>query len=502
MSTWNQVVRNDERKEDKPPHSTIFVVCGKQTKEEDLRPPFEQFGTIEDIYIPKDRTTGETKGVAYIKYNKTSSAALAIQELHLKTLKSDSKPIIVMVAVNRNDSNSCSEDRYTRLFIKVHKDATESEIKQHFFNFGLVESVHLQKDKFTEANKGFAYVNYKTFFDAAKAYEECDRKYRPMFATPKEELKRSRNSLEMDSFHSSNSPCRDNYVDRYHHRDDARRDILNGVTLTKPFDFNRINVKCYPPVPQRYIEQLFNVVPGMKNCQYTLDTYNGVCKALITYDHDKEAAFAMERLNNFEFPSGEIITVWPDKNPLNKAAAELSSIVNNFKNAIDAGSPNLVQLADAIAEASTLIKVVTCTSEISKEQEHDMNYCSTPLPPPQPLANNASRVVQRCFIVCKPQPPPSSVLRDVFCRFGDLIHVSTFPNKIFGFAKYASIKSAQEAIKCLNGAVVCGIRLKVMEADEKPTKNDDDQRMNDDEQNDNRDNDIDRKRIRLIDSSE
>ncbi|KPJ20282.1 hypothetical protein RR48_04880 [Papilio machaon] len=45
MSTWNQVVRNDERKEDKPPHSRIFVVCGKQTKEEDLRPPFEQFGT-------------------------------------------------------------------------------------------------------------------------------------------------------------------------------------------------------------------------------------------------------------------------------------------------------------------------------------------------------------------------------------------------------------------------------------------------------------------------
>lgn len=496
MSTWNQIVRHEERKEEKPPHSRIFVVCGKQIREEDLRPYFEQFGTIEDIYIPKDRTSGESKGVAYIKFNKTSSAALAIQELHLKTLKSDSKPIKVMVAVNRKDASSCSEDRYTRLFIKVHREATESEIKQHFFNFGHVESVHLQKDKLTETNKGFAYVQYKTFVDAAKAYEECDRKYKPMFATPKEELKRSRNSLEMDSYHSNNSPCRDNYIERYHQRDDSKRDILNGVTLNKPFDFNRVNVKCFPAVPQRYIEQLFNIVPGMKNCQYAVDTYNGVCKSNITYEDNKAAALAIDKLNNFEFPSGEILTVWPDKNPLNKAAAELSSIVNNFKNAIDAGSPNLVQLADAIAQASTLIKVVTCTSEISEEHEHDMNYCSIPLPPPQPLANNASRVVQRCFIVCRPQPPPSSVLRDVFSRFGDLIHVSTFPNKIFGFAKYASMKSAQAAIECLNGADVCGIRLKVMEADEKPTKSND-QRMNDDEQNYNRDNDIDRKRIRL-----
>ncbi|CAH2068153.1 unnamed protein product, partial [Iphiclides podalirius] len=91
-------MRNDNRKEDKPPYSRVFVVCGKQTREEDLRPYFEKFGTIEDIHIPRDRNSGESKGVAYIKYTKTSYAAAAIQGLHYKTLENDNKPLKVMEA--------------------------------------------------------------------------------------------------------------------------------------------------------------------------------------------------------------------------------------------------------------------------------------------------------------------------------------------------------------------------------------------------------------------
>ncbi|CAK1599292.1 unnamed protein product [Parnassius mnemosyne] len=507
MSYSNRSMRNDDRREEKPPHSRIFVVCTKQTREEDLRIPFEQYGTIQDIYIPRDRNTGETKGVAYIKYNKTSSAAAAIQGMHLKTLRNENKPLRVMVAANRNDGNNSNEERFKRLFIKVNKDATESEVMNHFSQFGDIDYVQLQKDNLTNTCKGFAYVHFKFFYDAAKAYEECDRKYKPMFATPKDELKRSRNSLEMDNFHSSNSSIsgRDNYLERYYvPRDNIKSESMIALIPSKPQHFNTINVKCYPQIPQKHIEQLFNIIPGMKKCQYSLDIPNGVSKALISYDDERAAAFAVERLNNYEFPSGEILTVRPENNPLTSAATELSNIVNNFKNAIDAGTPDLTQLADAIAQASTLIKVATtCRPERSESHEQDVNYCNIQLPPPQPLANINSKVAQRCFIVCKPQPPSSSVLRDVFSRFGDLIHVSTFPNKIFGFAKYASIKAAQEAIKTLNGAVVCGVKLKVLEADERPTRSEEEPKPNTDEgQSDNTDNDIDRKRMRLIDSSD
>lgn len=504
MSYWNQSMRNDNRNDDKPPFSRVFVVCSKQTREEDLRSPFEQFGTIEDIYIPRDRNSGESKGVAYIKYTKTSYAAVAIQEMHLKTLENDNKPLKVMVAANKNDCNSGSEDRYKRLFIKVHKDATENEIRQDFLEFGPVESVRLQRDKFTEACKGFAYVQYNKFLDAAKAYEECDRKYRPMFATPKDELKRSRNSLEADSFHSSNPNIsgRENFTEHHSMTRDVKKEHIISLLPSKSQDFNSISVKCYPQLPQRYLEQLFNIIPGMKQFQYTADTYGSTCKVLITYESERAAAFAVEKLNHYEFPSGEVLTVKPDKNPLNKAATELSNIVNNFKNAIDAGTPDLMQLADAIAQASTLIKVATNSRPNDTEQEQDMGFCSVQLPPPQPLADSNSMVAKRCFIVCKPQPPPSVALKDVFSRFGDLIHVSTFPNKIFGFAKYATAKSAQKAIKTLNEAIVCGVRLKVMEADEKPErpKKADEKKHSENLQNDEEDSDIDRKRMRLVDS--
>ncbi|XP_059051368.1 RNA-binding protein 45-like [Achroia grisella] len=488
---WNQNTKNEERKEDKPPYSRIFVVCSKQLQEDDLKAPFEKFGDIEDLYIPRDRNTGESKGVAYIKYNKTSSAAAAIEELHMKILKNAQKPIKVMVAANKNDIQSNNEEKYKRLFIKVHKEASESEIREHFSNFGNVDSVHLQRNRLTNICKGFAYVNYANFLDAAKAFENCDRKYRPVFATPKDELKRSRNSLEEAGMNFVESPqlninnTRDNSFEKYNWaHNGVHKDNLNLIKVPSQ-NYDTVNVTCSPQVSQKHIEKLFNIVPGMTQCQYTTDAYNGVCKATITYECEKAAAYAVERLNNFEFPSGEIVSVKPDDNPLNKAASTLTTIVNSFRNSIDAGSSGreLLQLADAIAQASSLIKAATSgKADVKVDQQNSL--CSVPLPPLQPIVNSNSRVAQRCFIVCKPCPPPNTVLRDAFCRFGDLIDVSTFPNKTFGFAKYASIKSAQEAITTLNGAVLSGIKLKVMEADEKPTKNDD-YKMIVEESNDN-----------------
>ncbi|XP_028161438.1 RNA-binding protein 45-like [Ostrinia furnacalis] len=466
--------RSEDRKEEKPPYSRIFVVCGKQTREEDLQQSFEQFGTIEDLHIPRDRNSGEPKGVAYIKFTKTSSAAAAIQELHLKPLRANQKPVKVMIALNRSDPGTNNEERYKRLFIKVHKDISESEIIDHFSKFGRVNSVHLQKDKATGVCKGFAYVHYSNFYDAAKAYEECDSKYKPVFATPKDELKRMRPSLDMSSMPHNESSLGSNYSMNDSFNDNLLKDSLNLTTNSLLCNYNTIIATCSPQVSQKSIERLFNIVPGMQQCQYTADTYNGICKAVVTYDSEKAAAYALERINNYEFPSGEIVTIKPDDNPLNKVASNLANIVNSFKNSLDAGNPNLLQLADAIAQTSSLIKAAT-TGKIDQkvhtsESETYGNVC---LPPPQPTVGTMHRVAQRCFIVCKPYPPSLSVLRDIFCRFGDLIDVCTFPNKTFGFVKYASIRAAQEAMRTLNGKVLHGVHYKVLEADERPSKDED-----------------------------
>ncbi|XP_021205165.1 RNA-binding protein 45 [Bombyx mandarina] len=481
----NHVARND----DKPPYSRIFIVCSKQYREHDLRPFFEKYGEIEDMYLPRDRNTGETRGIAYIKYAKTSSAATAIEELHMTTLLDNHKPIKVMVASDKNDYQSNSYDKYRRLFIKVPKTMTEKEIRQYFSSYGKVESVRLQRDKLTDESKGFAYVNFTTFSETAKAFEQCDKTYKAIFATPKDELKRPRNSLEGLDCYSSNSNLTKShvYADHGHHvNDEFNKDYLTLISKTKEQDFDTVSVKCTPPVLQKHLERLFNIVPGMIEFKYTMDQGNRVCRASVTYDSQKAAAYSVETINNFEYPSGEVISVKPDISPLTKATSTLNNIVNNIKNSVD-GNPNLLQLADAIAQASSLIKTATIGRK-SPIDDKDDGFCNVCLPPIKPLASSNCRVAQRCFLVFRPHPPPMAALMNAFCRFGGLIEITTYPNKNFAFAKYDSVKSAQEAIKTLNGATLCGVNLKVLEAEEKNTK----EKMCVDD-----DDDIERKRMKL-----
>lgn len=69
------------------------------------------------------------------------------------------------------------------------------------------------------------------------------------------------------------------------------------------------------------------------------------------------------------------------------------------------------------------------------------------LPPQQPMASIDADVAKRCFIVCGPPVPPIHAMKDAFCRFGNLIDVYMLPGKNCGYAKYASVDSANKAIE-------------------------------------------------------
>lgn len=76
-----------------------------------------------------------------------------------------------------------------------------------------------------------------------------------------------------------------------------------------------------------------------------------------------------------------------------------------------------------------------------------MDHISVKLPPAQPMASIDAEVAKRCFIVCGPPVPPIYAMKDAFCRFGNLIDVYMLPGKNCGYAKYASVDSANEAIE-------------------------------------------------------
>lgn len=66
---------------DKPPFSRVFVVCSKTHSSDDLKTVFEEFGTVEDVWVVKDKHTKENRGVAYVKFSKMSEACLAVESL-------------------------------------------------------------------------------------------------------------------------------------------------------------------------------------------------------------------------------------------------------------------------------------------------------------------------------------------------------------------------------------------------------------------------------------
>ena len=73
-------------KYDDPPNSRLFIVCGKSITEDEFKEAFEVFGEIEEIWVLKDKVTNEPKGVTYIKFSKTSEAALAMEEMNGKCI--------------------------------------------------------------------------------------------------------------------------------------------------------------------------------------------------------------------------------------------------------------------------------------------------------------------------------------------------------------------------------------------------------------------------------
>ena len=188
-------------KYDDPPNSRLFIVCGKNITEEEFRDAFNPFGKIEEIWVLKDRTSGEPKGITYIKYSKTSEAALAMEEMNGRCIASCPRPLKVLIAHSRDQGSrrDMNEDeRLVRLFVVCPKTSSEQDLKSHFTKFGDIDYVSIVRDRVTKENKGFAYVKYHRMSHAAKAFEGCDRSYKPVFADPKPQ----KNSYSSEGSHS------------------------------------------------------------------------------------------------------------------------------------------------------------------------------------------------------------------------------------------------------------------------------------------------------------
>ncbi|MCL4125838.1 UNVERIFIED_CONTAM: hypothetical protein GTU68_014499 [Idotea baltica] len=437
-----------------------------------------------------------------------------MEEMNGRCIGSHPRPLKVLIAHRKTSSNFSreqgsrreinEEERLLRLFVVVSKSLSESELREHFSQFGDIDYVSIVRERGTRESKGFGYVKYHRMSHTAKAFENCDRNYKPVFADPK--------------------PQKDNKMETYRGNNEMR-DMRNdnfGVDSggLNPDGVTRLTVIASTSINQDQLWRLFDLIPGLDYCDLRKDRKSGQTRgvATVVYNNIQSATYARDKLHGFEYPPGQRLIVklenhshhemshhpqltggpspfgglqrgMPGAMPPHNGtipspgAQSMALVPSNSGGGSRQPQSNLqqdlaAQLAETIAQATSLIQaaglsqqggvsnaMIGSPSPVSVGETYDPAYCSVKLPPPQPLAPVDSAVAERLFIVCYPSPPPLYALKDVFGRFGGLIDIYILNNKTFGYAKFASKDAADKAIMVLHGQEVMGARLKVMEAD-------------------------------------
>lgn len=165
-----------------PPHSRLFVVCGRHTGEEDLAREFGNFGNVEYCRAIRDKHTNESKGLCYVKFEKASAAAAAVEEMDGRCLYEHSAPIRVQVADAKGTNGRAGKKLHyskepedtparSRLFVVCPKDMSETQMTEYFSHFEGLEYCKVITDKMTGESKGFAYVKFNKASSAAVAME-------------------------------------------------------------------------------------------------------------------------------------------------------------------------------------------------------------------------------------------------------------------------------------------------------------------------------------------
>ncbi|XP_041645279.1 RNA-binding protein 45 isoform X2 [Cheilinus undulatus] len=439
---------------DDPPNSRLFAVISRSLSEDELRESFSVFGDIQGIWVVKDKQTKESKGIAYVKFAKSSQACLAMEEMHGKVLVDGTKPIKVFIAQSRssNRHRDVEDEELTRIFVMIPKTFSEEDLKDTFKEYGDIEYCVIIKNKSTGESKGLGYVRYYKPSQAALAIENCDKTYRAILAEPRNKASASEEY--------SGGPSRGDYMGGNEPMNQYAFPMAEPgnyqVMDYRSGDFTRcLMVATRAALSQEQIFALFDLIPGMEYCELQRDAY-GMSKghALIRYSNLGSAVYAKEKLNGFEYPPGNRLAV------------------NFVDDGEDRGSP-VGRMAMQLVAAQMMSAVWSgpSTSQVMKPpgfspmSSMSRIQADVSLPSMKKLAPPDSKTKERLFVVFSPSPLPLDVLEDVFCRFGSLIEVHLVPGRKVGYMRYADKQCADEAMAVLHGRIVNGVKMKVMLAD-------------------------------------
>ncbi|XP_029461743.1 RNA-binding protein 45 [Rhinatrema bivittatum] len=445
---------------DDPPNSRVFLVISKTITEEMIRERFLPFGDIQDIWVVKDKHSKESKGIAFVKYAKSSQACRAMEEMHWTCLSDNSKPIKVFIAQSRSSGShrDVEDEELTRIFLMIPKSYTEEHLREKFKVYGDIEYCSIIKNKTTGESKGLGYVRYLKPSQAALAIENCDKCYKAILAEPKKTVTSPENdyysSLRSDSMGHEHSTSAYSF-DPVEFCGYEKAELRSQEAVSK-----RLAVVSCVPLIQEQLFTLFDLIPGLEYCEVQHDPYSNYGHALIQYQNIASAVYAKYKLHGFEYPPGNRLGVsfvddGSDRSDVLRkmatqmVAAQMASMVWNTPISQQYGAAAVYERGGYGSHPSHSTPLQTDVT----------------LPTYKKKAPADSSVKERLFLVFHPHPLPIEVLDDVFCRFGHLIEVYLVPGKNVGYAKFCDKTSAKDAMTALHGKMVNGVKLKVMPAD-------------------------------------
>mmetsp|Transcript_16990 Transcript_16990/g.23639 ORF Transcript_16990/g.23639 Transcript_16990/m.23639 type:complete len:590 (-) Transcript_16990:206-1975(-) len=524
ISHPNSPSQRERDPDNEPPHSRVFIVCPKNVVEEQLISLFDPYGQIEYCRIIRDKATKESKGVAYIKFSRTSEAALAIENMNGYEVSNDSPPFKVVVAeakgkntnVNKNNTNnglavsmnmmkglnieSSKDDTppHSRLFILCPKELLEEDIKNRILSLGFTEGFEyckLVKDKQTGESKGCAYVKFKKASTAALCMEAINQlsnsenstdskellllKIRAMVADPRS----SKRSTELFGRGMMVPMIPMGHVNMMPHS--SPMPYLSAPP-TPPTSSPSSSSQISFPINQNPFTNM-NMMP----MQYAYPR-----QRLYVVVHKSVAYEQLARLFA-KFSGMEYCDLKKNKQTgeskgfayVNYSTPQSAAMAQESLNGIEFPPGHILK----VVFAEPLVPSTPVYTQPQPPPMYPPSPTQTMYQQP-PLAmipstttqtythkhSNSNTTIQygnstptnndgRLFIVMTGRTLPEYMLHDIFMQFGGLEYVRIQKDKNYGFIKFSNISSALYAMRCMDGADIHGSKLKVTIAQPPPS---------------------------------
>ncbi len=208
-SSKNSSVKTDMT--DESSRTRLFLVIPKEYTEKDLQTKFESYGDFDFCNIIRDKVTGENKGFGYVKFNRASTAAMAMEQCDKSfkavlaepksakfardaaaaAIKETQQRLRDTYPFSTSPTHGGSSDIFqhygfvsnstgmevgvnNRLYIVVSPTVSEDQLSRLFDIIPGMEYCDLKVSHSTGESRGFAYITYNSINSAMYAKEKLN----------------------------------------------------------------------------------------------------------------------------------------------------------------------------------------------------------------------------------------------------------------------------------------------------------------------------------------